>query len=146
MTEWIVKEFKDLSLQELYSIFQLRMQVFIVEQNCPYQDADNKDQFCHHLMGWVDGTLAAYIRIVSPGISYSEPSIGRVVTSSRYRATGLGKSLMQKGIETTRSLYGEVPIRIGAQLYLQRFYESFGFKKQGEIYLEDGIQHVEMVL
>jgi ElaA protein len=119
--------------------------VFVVEQNCPYQDADNKDLECIHLMGTGNNMLLAYTRIVPPGISYTEPSIGRVVTSPSARRTGLGKELMRRTIEELHKLYGDVPVRIGAQFYLVPFYRSFGFVEDGEIYYEDGIKHIEMV-
>lgn len=141
---WSLKSFEELSLQELYTILQLRIEVFIVEQNCPFQDADNKDQKCHHLMGWQNDRLAAYTRIVPPGISYEFPSIGRVVTSPVARKGGLGRLLMQQSIIETEKLYGSKSIRIGAQFYLKKFYESLGFIQSSDIYLEDGIEHIEM--
>jgi ElaA protein len=107
---------------------------------------DDKDQTSYHLMGWQHEWLAAYTRLVPPGISYEEPSIGRVVTSPKMRQTGAGRILMQKSIEACNNIFGKVPIRIGAQLYLQRFYESFGFQQSSDIYLEDGIEHIEMLL
>jgi ElaA protein len=105
---------------------------------------DNKDQQCLHLMGWKEEQLVACSRLVPPGISYEYPSIGRVVTSPAARSTGIGKTLMEQGIEALIKLYGETPIRIGAQLYLKKFYESFGFVQSGNIYDEDGIDHLEM--
>jgi ElaA protein len=105
---------------------------------------DNKDQKCHHLMGWLNGELGAYTRLVPPGISYEYPSIGRVVTSGNARGTGIGKLLMEKSIEELFRLFGKGTIRIGAQLYLKSFYESFGFMITSDIYDEDGIDHVEM--
>lgn len=143
--EWVVKPFSALQPQELYSILRLRNEVFVVEQNCPYQDCDNKDQASYHLMCREDDRLLAYTRLVPPGISYSEPSIGRVVTSPSVRRTGLGIELMKRSIEETKKLFGDLPIRIGAQLYLLKFYQSLGFKEEGEIYDEDGIPHIEMV-
>lgn len=142
---WILKKFDDLSVSELYAILQLRNEVFVVEQHCPYQDADGKDPDCYHFMGWQDGKLVAYTRIVPPGISFDEPSIGRVVTSPTVRRTGNGKILMEKSIEATNSVFGKKPIRIGAQLYLKQFYESLGFVQSSEIYLEDDIEHIEML-
>ncbi|MGE5107238.1 MAG: GNAT family N-acetyltransferase, partial [Sphingobacteriales bacterium] len=136
----------DLTPHELYAILQLRNEVFVVEQNCVFQDADNKDQQSWHYMGWKDGHLIAYIRIVPPGVAYQYASIGRVVNSSKARGTGIGKKLMQSGIAKTYELFGKVPIKIGAQLYLKKFYESLGFKQTSEIYLEDGIEHIEMML
>jgi ElaA protein len=137
--------FDDLTPKELYRIIRLRNEVFVVEQNCVFQDADNKDQFCHHLMVYAGDELVAYARLVPPGVSYKEMSIGRVVSSPAYRKTGAGRFMMQQAIEECHRLFGEGPIRIGAQLYLQRFYESLGFIAEGDIYLEDDIQHIEMV-
>lgn len=143
---WLCKKFDDLTPKELYAIMQLRNAVFIVEQNCVYQDADNKDIFCHHIMCFENDQLIAYSRIVPPGISYVESSIGRVVTSPMARKKGFGRILMKKVIETLYSQYGKVPIKIGAQFYLKKFYESFSFKQTSDIYLEDNIQHIEMLL
>jgi ElaA protein len=143
---WILKKFDELVPRELYAIMQLRSEVFVVEQNCVYLDADNKDYHCHHVMGWHDLKLVAYARIVPPGISYEEISIGRVVSSPAFRNTGTGKLLMQKSIEAARSLYPVGSIKIGAQLYLKKFYESFSFIQCSDTYLEDGIPHIEMRL
>jgi ElaA protein len=118
--------------------------VFVVEQNCVFQDADNKDQPSYHFMLWDDDLLAGYTRLVPPGIAYEFASIGRVVTSPQRRRTGIGKILIQKSIEEIEKLYGKSSIKLGAQLYLKKFYEAFGFIQSGEIYLEDGIQHIEM--
>jgi len=144
---WYYKPFKDLTNIELYQILQLRNEVFIVEQNCPFQDLDNKDFKCFHLMGFDTETqkVMAYTRIVPEGISYEEASIGRVVTSPLARGGGVGRTLMQKSIELLEEIYGGVPIKIGAQLYLKKFYESFGFEQVEDIYLEDGIEHILMV-
>jgi ElaA protein len=142
--KWVLKKFEDLTLYELYAILQLRIEVFIVEQNCPFQDADNKDPFTYHLMGWQDDLLCAYTRIVPPGISYELPAIGRVVTSPKARKAGLGKLLMEKSIEETENLFGPIGIKLGAQVYLKKFYTSLGFIQSSEIYLEDNIEHIEM--
>jgi ElaA protein len=144
--KWICKPFNDLAAGELYAILQLRNEVFVVEQNCVFQDADDKDQHCHHLMGWEDSRLLAYSRIVPPEISYRESSIGRIVTSPAARKSGHGRELLAQSISQLYTLYGKIPIKIGAQQYLQRFYESFGFRQSGKPYLEDGIQHIEMTL
>ena len=145
MIAWQLKPFNDLSVQELYGIMRLRQEVFIVEQNCPYLDADGKDLKSYHLMGFEGDELAAYSRIVLPGVSYDEVSIGRVVSGTKYRKQGYGIFLMKEAIRQIESLYGQVPIRIGAQKYLQKFYEGFGFIREGEEYLEDGIPHIIMV-
>jgi len=141
---WKLKKFNDLTPHELYAILQLRNEVFVVEQNCVYQDADNKDQESIHLMGWENDWLAAYTRILPPGLGYDLPSIGRVVTSPRIRKTGAGKIVMEKSIEAAESLFGKTPIRIGAQCYLKNFYEFLGFQQSSAEYLEDGIPHIEM--
>ncbi len=146
MINWSFKKFEDLTPNELYSVLQLRNEVFVVEQNCVFQDADNKDQGSHHLMGWDNEMLAAYSRIVPPGIAYDFfPSIGRVVTSPKIRRSGIGKILMQQSIEELQKLLGEGPIKLGAQLYLKKFYESFDFVQSSEVYMEDGIPHIEMI-
>lgn len=146
MINWIYKKFDDLSPHELYSILQLRNEVFVVEQNCVFQDADNKDQPSYHFMGWMNDKLVAYTRIVPPGIIYEQPSIGRVITSPAVRKTGIGKELMKKSVDITKEIFGNVRIVIGAQLYLKKFYESLGFQKNSKEYLEDGIRHIEMIL
>lgn len=144
---WVLKSFSDLTTTELYTILQLRSEVFVVEQRCIYQDIDNKDQSCHHLMGLDQtGKLIAYARIVPPGISFNEASIGRVLTSFDVRRKQYGIELLKISIEQTRKLYPNHSIRIGAQTYLIRFYNSFGFIEQGESYDEDGIEHIEMLL
>ena len=144
---WCCKKFDELAPHELYAILQLRNEVFVVEQNCVFQDADNKDQPSFHLMGWEAKKLAAYTRIVPAGICYEETSIGRVVTSPSARRKGLGRDLMHQSINTVYSLFGAgIPIKIGAQLYLKNFYESFGFIQTSSIYIEDGIEHIEMLL
>jgi ElaA protein len=143
---WTYKYFDELSKKELYTILRLRSEVFIVEQQCNYQDVDGKDLKCHHLMAWDDENLVAYTRIVPPGVSFAEASIGRVLTNAKYRGIGAGITLMEKSIEKVYETYGKRPIRIGAQLYLKKFYESFGFVKCSDEYLEDDIPHIEMLL
>ena len=145
MLTWVFKPFAGLSLNELYAIMKLRQEVFIVEQNCPYLDADGKDLKSYHLMGYAGNELVAYSRIVKPGVSYEEVSIGRVVSSTKHRGLAYGRQLMAESIKQIEKLYGTVPIRIGAQQYLQKFYESFGFVREGEPYLEDGIPHIIML-
>ena len=143
---WKCKPFQQLSVSELYAILQLRNEVFVVEQNCVFQDADDKDQKSWHLMAWIDDRLVGYTRLVPPGISYKEVSIGRVVTFPKMRKSGIGKKLMEKSIEMVNQLWDKLPIRIGAQLYLKKFYESFGFQQCSDIYLEDDIEHIQMIL
>lgn len=141
---WILKKFEELTPYQLYAILQLRNDVFVVEQNCVFQDADDKDQNCYHLMGFADNKLVAYTRLVPPKIFYAEMSIGRVVTARAARRSGAGKELMQKSIDACYAVFGEGPIKIGAQLYLKAFYESFGFRQISDVYLEDGIEHIYM--
>jgi ElaA protein len=145
MLDWKCQRFDELSTAELYAILRLRSEVFVVEQNCIFLDMDDKDQHCWHVTAYDHGILVAYTRLVPPGISYPEPSIGRVVTSPGVRRTGIGKILMQYSIENLISIFGKHPIKIGAQLYLKNFYESLGFSVSGPIYLEDGIDHIEML-
>jgi ElaA protein len=140
------KPFHALSPDELYAIIRLRNEVFVVEQQCVFQDADNKDPEAHHLMVFDNETLAAYARLLPPGLAYPQMSIGRVVSAPAYRRTGAGKLLMQAAISSCHELFGAGPIRIGAQLYLLSFYQSFGFLQTSDVYLEDGIEHVEMML
>ncbi|AHJ98558.1 GNAT family N-acetyltransferase [Hymenobacter swuensis] len=143
---WILKPFSDLTTPELYALLQLRSEVFVVEQTCAFQDIDGQDQQAWHLLGYApNGELAAYTRLFQAGISYPEASIGRVVVSPRFRRFGLGRMLLQESIAAVGRLFGEQPIQIGAQLYLQAFYESFGFRQVGEGYLEDDIAHIHMV-
>ena len=143
---WIFKKFDELSAAELYSIMQLRNEVFVVEQNCVYQDADDKDQPSMHLCGWDEEKLVAYTRIIPQGISYTEASIGRVVTSPAGRKTGAGRQLMKESIRRCFSEFNCTAIKIGAQVYLTAFYQSLGFVQCSSEYLEDGIPHIEMIL
>ncbi|TMI68858.1 MAG: GNAT family N-acetyltransferase [Bacteroidetes bacterium] len=145
MINWTVKKFEELSVHELYAILRLRSEIFVVEQNCVFQDMDNKDQFSYHLMCWENNALTAYTRLIPPGKVYDLASIGRVVTSQAARGSGIGKQLMEKSIEEAEKLFGKLPIKIGAQLYLREFYNSFGFKQSSDIYDEDGIDHIEMI-
>lgn len=144
--QWIEKRFDALTPYQLYAILQLRNEVFVVEQNCVFQDADDKDQNSYHLMGFGNNKLVAYTRLVPPGYIYTEASIGRVVTSPSVRRSGAGRELMKQSIDRCYHLFGKGPIRIGAQFYLKKFYESFGFQQVSDIYLEDGIAHIYMLL
>ena len=144
--DWKIKTFEELSNFELYKIMQLRLAVFSVEQNCAYQDADGKDLKSLHLSGCdSNGELIVYSRIVPAGVSFKEVSIGRVISSQKARGTGGGKELMKKSLEFIEKQFGKVPVRIGAQCYLIKFYSSFGFEISGEEYLEDNIPHNEML-
>ncbi len=140
--------FDQLTPRELYDIMALRQEVFIVEQNCPYLDADGKDLHCWHLTGRNDhGKLICYTRLLPKGLAYDDyVSIGRVVSSPSARGIGAGKILLQRSIELCIHLFGNQPIKIGAQSYLLKFYEGFGFRSTGEEYLEDGIPHTKMIL
>lgn len=144
-TTWSVKPFAALTPAELYAILRLRSEVFVVEQQCVFLDMDNKDQQCFHLMGWQGELLAASTRLVPPGISYELPSIGRVVSSPLVRGTGIGRELMQRSIYEVKLRWGSYDIKIGAQLYLRQFYNSLGFEQTSAIYLEDNIEHIEMI-
>lgn len=143
--QWSLKKFEELTPFQVYEILQLRNEVFVVEQNCVFQDADDKDQGSYHLLGSYENKLAAYTRIVPPGLIYEEASIGRVVTSPTVRRSGTGKLLMKESISSVFNLFGKRPIKIGAQLYLKAFYQTFGFEQVSDIYLEDGIEHIYML-
>ena len=142
--EWILKKFDTLTTGELYSILKLRSEVFIVEQNCVYLDPDGKDQQAWHLIGTEEETVIAYTRILAPGVAYPDPSIGRVVTLSSKRRSGLGRELMERSIEHCEKLFGKNSITLSAQVYLKKFYESLGFIGVGDEYLDDGIPHIKM--
>jgi ElaA protein len=145
MIYWQCKSFSELTAEEIYKILQLRNEIFVVEQNCVYQDCDNKDQEAFHLMARENDNLIAYSRLLRPGISYSDAaSIGRICVSAASRRKNSGKLLMRKSIEETYRLFGNIHIKISAQLYLKRFYESFSFVPLGDVYLEDGIEHIQM--
>ena len=139
--------FVDLTPFELYDILALRQEVFVVEQNCPYLDADGKDPAAWHLMGRdAGGKLLAYTRLLPVGVPYPEhSSIGRVVSSPAARGAGAGREVMRRSIVLCRHLFGPQPIKIGAQTYLLEFYKSLGFASTGEEYLEDGIPHTKMI-
>ncbi len=142
---WQLRAFNDLSNEELYALLRLRSEVFVVEQNCVFLDMDNKDQHCLHLLGWQDNQLAACARIVPAGITFTEASVGRVVTAPFARGMGLGRALMQTAMDHLYNLYGQVPVYIGAQQHLQTFYTTLGFEATGQPYDEDGIMHIEML-
>ncbi len=143
---WACKPFDELTPHELYAILRLRSEVFVVEQNCIFLDMDDKDQSCWHLMGWQGDLLAACSRLVPPGLSFPEASIGRVVSSPKVRGTGAGKELMLQSIQHLHTIWGKQSISIGAQTYLKKFYGSLGFEVAGEPYIEDNIEHIEMIL
>lgn len=145
--KWILKKFEELSVEEFHDILQLRINVFVVEQNCPYSELDNKDHFAFHFFGQTNqGKIVAYTRIFAPGDYFTEAAIGRVVVHKDFRNNKTGFQLMSKSIEQIHQLFGDANIKIGAQTYLKSFYESLGFVKVGEDYLEDGIPHIYMEL
>ena len=139
-----VKHFDELSNHELYAIIRLRNEVFVVEQNCIFQDADDKDQLAYHVMIFSSDSLVAYARVLPAGVSYNEVSIGRVVSDRKARGTGAGRRLMVDSLSFISEKFGDCDVRISAQTYLLKFYNSLGFEESGEVYLEDGIEHIEM--
>ena len=143
--EWKIKRFEELTTTELYEILRVRAEVFVVEQTCIYQDLDEKDKRAYHLYCEENGKVKAYLRILDKGVSYSEISIGRVLTTENNRRKGLAREMMEKAIDYICKDLGENQIRISGQLYLQVFYESLGFQTVSEMYLEDDIPHVEML-
>lgn len=143
MPKWKIRRFNELSLDELHQVLQLRAEVFIVEQNCVYQDIDGKDSKAWHLLGECDGKIVAYARLFKAGDYFKQASIGRVVISGEYRDKKWGHDLMREAIAGLEAI-GETHITISAQLYLRKFYESHQFAAVGESYLEDGIPHIEM--
>ena len=145
MRTWSLKKFDELSVHELYAVLQLRNIVFAIEQNCVYPDMDERDQPSFHLLCTHNNMLIAYSRLLPPGLTYEEPSIGRVVTSPTVRGTGIGKELMDRSIEACTMLFGKTPIRISAQTYLIKFYTDLGFQTEGESYIEDSIPHIVMI-
>lgn len=146
LLNWKCVPFTALSLKELYDLLALRTAVFVVEQNCAYQELDGKDQDSMHLLGYDDsGQLGAYLRIVAAGISYDELSLGRIVTTKTHRGKGIGNELIQQAMEFIQKKYGKVPVRISAQAHLEKFYSGHGFEKASKPYMEDGIPHIEML-
>ena len=136
----------ELSAEQLYAVLAARVAIFIVEQNCAYQDLDGLDIDAEHLIAWSGADLAGYLRVLAPGTRFADPSIGRIITTKAFRGSGLGRELVAKGIERVRLRYPGQPVRISAQKYLQKFYGDFGFAAASEPYLEDGIPHLEMLL
>lgn len=143
---WSCLKFEELNNESLYKILTVRLEVFVLEQSCFYQDIDGKDIACLHLFAQQEDEVIAYARLIPPGISYPEPSIGRVLVKSNHRNSGLGFTLMQKAIDALQQLYPNTDICISAQSYLEKFYTSLGFKQENEPYLEDDIPHMKMRL
>lgn len=139
----ICKHFNDLTAKELYEILRLRVDVFVVEQKCPYPEVDGKDLDAWHLWFEDEDGIAGYLRLLAPGVSFREASIGRVI--AKKRRCGIGSKLMQAGIEKMKEIYGDTDIRIEAQVYAREFYEKAGFVKVSEEFLDDGIPHIEML-
>ena len=146
MLDISVKTFDQLSLEELYFLLQLRSEVFVVEQDCVYQDVDGKDQKALHVIGKKDNTIIAYTRIFKAGDYFKEASIGRVVVAKNLRHFNYGSEIMEASIDAIKKNFNTNEIKISAQLYLKDFYNSFGFKTTGSSYLEDGIPHIAMII
>ncbi|MDN3723067.1 GNAT family N-acetyltransferase [Aequorivita sp. SDUM287046] len=140
-----VKNFEELSTTELYEVLQLRAEIFVMEQDCVYQDIDGKDERAIHIMGWEDGNLVAYARCFRAGDYFDEASIGRVLVRENYRKLGYGHKITKASIEAIESIFKAEKIKISAQIYLVIFYESHGFKTIGDRYMEDGIPHIAMI-
>ncbi len=143
--EFRIKDFNELTLIELYKILRLRAEVFVVEQDCVYQDVDDKDQKALHIIGYKDNKIIAYTRIFNAGDYFKNASIGRVVVSESERKYGYGHDLIKKSVEGIEERFGVDDIEISAQCYLKKFYEKHGFKQIGNEYLEDGIPHIAMM-
>lgn len=141
----IIKTFKELTLTQLYDILQLRSEVFVVEQNCVYQDIDGKDQKALHILGYKEDVLVAYTRCFDKGFYFEEASIGRVIVKENYRKYGYGHEILKASIKAIEERYKTKKIKLSAQQYLIDFYKSHDFKTTGEGYLEDGIPHIAMV-
>jgi ElaA protein len=138
---WHERAFDELTRDELYAILALRARVFVVEQNCVYQDVDGLDPRCRHLWAHDGGDIVAYLRLIPAGVTYAEAAIGRVIVAQRMRGTGLGKELMRRGLAAA----GAVPVRLGAQAHLEKFYTDLGFRRVSDVYDEDGIPHIQML-
>ena len=143
-TFWKLSSFEELSNKELYELLKLRSEVFVVEQNCVYLDADGLDYNSLHFCGYQNKQLQAYVRILPPGVSFENASIGRVISRKTARGTGIGIELMKKAIQHCLTQFSVKEIDISAQVYLIKFYTGLGFKTLGETYLEDDIPHIKM--
>jgi ElaA protein len=141
---WTWTPFDAMSPRTVYAVMALRQEVFVVEQDCAYLDADGHDFGAMHLLGHLEGSLVAYVRAFGPGQFYAEASIGRVITAAAIRGRGHGRPLMQEAMRRVALAWGPCPIKIAAQSHLRAYYESLGFAVCGEEYLEDGIPHLPM--
>lgn len=142
---WHFRKFEELNTTELYDILQLRAEVFVVEQNCPYNDVDGKDLKCGHLWAVLENKIIACTRIVPPNVSYDEASIGRVASHADYRHLKLGHQLMSHSLQIIENIYDTTSVRISAQSYLKEFYKKYGFQQVSDEYMEDDIPHIEML-
>ncbi|MDF4201430.1 GNAT family N-acetyltransferase [Maribacter sp. SA7] len=140
-----VKNFKEFDIEELYNVLQLRSEIFVVEQDCVYQDIDGKDSKAIHVIGYKNNSVVAYTRIFKPGDYFDQASIGRVAVHKDFRKFGYGKVIMQASIDAVEEHYNTYEIKISAQKYLTKFYTDLGFNATGEEYLEDGIPHIAMI-
>ena len=145
MLQLETKTFQELTISELYQILQLRSEVFVVEQNCVYQDIDGKDEKALHILGKKEGKIVAYTRCFAPKIYFEEAAIGRVVVKETERKFGYGHQILKASVEEIQQRYQTTTIKLSAQQYLTHFYETHNFKKIGEGYLEDGIPHIAML-
>ena len=145
MIKITTKNFNELTTQELYNLLQLRSEVFVVEQDCVYQDIDGKDQKALHVLGYKDEKLVAYTRLFQPGEYFKEASIGRVIVREKERYSNYGYKIMEASIGSVKKYFNETTIKISAQTYLKCFYNNLGFHEVGEEYLEDGIPHIAMI-
>lgn len=141
-----LKKFEQLTNTELYNILKERTEVFVVEQNCPYPEVDGKDLQSYHLYKEENGEIIAYLRILPPGVSYEELSIGRVLVKKEYRGQKVAQQMMEQALRFIQNDLNETTVKIQAQEYLRNFYASFGFEAISETYLEDNISHIDMLL
>ena len=142
--EWVKKKWSEVSSEELYSVLRLRSEVFVVEQDCVYQDIDNKDQTAIHLLGYINKELIAYSRLFNEGDYFKETSFGRAIIKKEKRGQGYGDELVKESLKTIKNYYGNKKVKISAQAHLKTFYSKHAFIAKGKEYLEDGIPHVSM--
>ena len=142
--ELVVKKFKELTIDELYEILRVRVNVFVVEQKCPYEEIDNKDKSAYHVFLKENGEIVAYLRVIKQGVSFEEALIGRVLTTKRKK--GYANIILKEGIKIAKEKFKADKIKIEAQTYAKKLYEKFGFKQISDEFLEDGIPHIKMLL